>query len=154
MMLGTIAERLTEYGLDSRALSGRYDKLASIEMLEAVGPRHQETFAKVVAHLLAPDGLLALQFITCPDSRYDQFRRGVDFIQKHVFPGSLLLSLNRMNDLIARAGGFVLHALDDFGPDYARTLALWRESFRARLDGVRALGFDERFIRKWTYYLC
>jgi cyclopropane-fatty-acyl-phospholipid synthase len=87
-------------------------------------------------------------------ARYDQFRRGVDFIQKHIFPGSLLLSLNRMNDLLARAGGFVLHALDDFGPDYARTLALWRESFRARLDEVRALGFDERFIRKWTYYLC
>jgi cyclopropane-fatty-acyl-phospholipid synthase len=149
-----LADRVDVRLCDFRDLTGRYDKIVSIEMLEAVGHRHQETFAKVVARLLAPDGLLALQFITCPDSRYDQFRRGVDFIQKHVFPGSLLLSLNRMNDLLARAGGFVLHALDDFGPDYARTLALWRESFRARLDEVRALGFDERFIRKWTYYLC
>jgi cyclopropane-fatty-acyl-phospholipid synthase len=107
-----------------------------------------------VSRLLAPHGLVALQFITCPDARYDEFRRGVDFIQKHVFPGSLLLSLNRMNGLLADAGGFTLHALDDFGTDYARTLRLWRETFHARLDAVRALGFDDRFIRKWTYYLC
>lgn len=149
-----LADRVEVQWRDFRDLTGRYDKIVSIEMLEAVGHRHQETFAGVVARLLKPDGLLALQFITCPDSRYGQFRRGVDFIQKHIFPGSLLLSANRMNDLLARAGGFVLHALDDFGPDYARTLRLWREAFRARLDAVRALGFDERFIRKWTYYLC
>ena len=90
-----------------------------------------------------PDGLVALQFITCPDARYGAFRRGVDFIQKHIFPGSLLLSLNRVNDQLARAGGFVLHGVDDFGPDYARTLRLWRENFLARLDAVRALGFDQ-----------
>jgi cyclopropane-fatty-acyl-phospholipid synthase len=123
-------------------------------MMEALGHRHQPVFAEVVSRCLKPDGLLALQFITCPDARYDEFRRGVDFIQKHIFPGSLLLSLNRVNDLLARAGGFVLHAMDDFGPDYARTLRLWRESFAAQLDRVRALGFDERFVRKWTYYLC
>ena len=97
--------------------------------------------------------MLALQFITCPDSRYDQFRRGVDFIQKHIFPGSLLLSLNRVNTELTRAGGFVLHAVDDFGPDYARTLRVWHDDFRARLEQVQALGFDERFIRKWSYYL-
>jgi cyclopropane-fatty-acyl-phospholipid synthase len=98
--------------------------------------------------------LLALQFITCPDARYQDLRRGVDFIQKHIFPGSLLLSLNRMNHLLAKAGGLALHEMDDFGTDYARTLRLWRESFQARLEQVRALNFDERFIRKWTYYLC
>ncbi len=149
-----LADRVEVQRQDFRDLAGRYDKIVSIEMLEAIGHRNQEKFAAVVSRLLAPDGLLALQFITCPDSRYGEFRRGVDFIQKHIFPGSLLLSLNRMNDLLARAGGFVLQALDDFGPDYARTLRLWREGFRARRDEVRALGFDERFLRKWTYYLC
>jgi cyclopropane-fatty-acyl-phospholipid synthase len=157
------SRRVTEAGLsglvdvqlrDFRDISGQFDKIVSIEMLEAVGHRFQETFARVVSRLLKPEGLMALQFITCPDSRYEQFRRGVDFIQKHIFPGSLLLSLNRVNTLLSRHGGFVLHAMDDFGPDYARTLALWRERFHARLDEVRALHFDDRFIRKWTYYLC
>ncbi|MFM8336215.1 MAG: class I SAM-dependent methyltransferase, partial [Opitutaceae bacterium] len=139
---------------DFRDITGRFDKLVSIEMLEAVGHRNQEAFAEMVARVLPAEGVAALQFITCPDSRYGEFRRGVDFIQKHIFPGSLLLSVNRMNDLLARAGGFVLHRLEDFGTDYARTLRLWRESFHARLDAVQALGFDERFVRKWTYYLC
>jgi len=139
---------------DFRDITGRFDKLVSIEMLEAVGHRNQEAFAEMVARVLPAEGIAALQFITCPDSRYEEFRRGVDFIQKHIFPGSLLLSVNRMNDLLTRAGGFVLHRLEDFGTDYARTLRLWRESFHARLDAVQALGFDERFVRKWTYYLC
>jgi len=77
----------------------------------------------------------------------------VDFIQKHIFPGSLLLSLNRVNDQLTRAGGFVLHGVEDYGHDYVQTLRVWHENFRARLTEVRALGFDERFIRKWSYYL-
>jgi cyclopropane-fatty-acyl-phospholipid synthase len=149
-----LAGRVTVKLQDFRDLEGSFDKIVSIEMLEAVGHRNQAVFASTVSRLLKPDGLLALQFITCPDSRYTEFRRGVDFIQKHIFPGSLLLSLNRMNDLLARAGGFVLHESTDFGPDYARTLRQWHDNFRARLDRVRALGFDERFVRKWTYYLC
>ncbi len=139
---------------DFRDLTGRFDKIVSIEMLEAIGHRNQAVFAGIVSRCLKPDGLLALQFITCPDARYAQFRRGVDFIQKHVFPGSLLLSVNRLNGLLAKAGGFALHQLDDFGPDYARTLRLWREKFVARRREVMALGFDERFLRKWDYYLC
>jgi len=96
---------------------------------------------------------MALQFITCADNRYDEIRRGVDFIQKHVFPGSLLLSVNRINDLLASTGGFVLHGLDDMGQDYARTLRTWREAFNQRAGEMQALGFDERFLRKWNYYL-
>lgn len=138
---------------DFRDIAGCFDKIVSIEMMEALGHRQQSTFASVVSRRLKPDGLLALQFITCPDARYAQFRHGVDFIQKHVFPGSLLLSLNRVNDLLADAGGFVLHRMDDFGHDYARTLRHWRENFEARLPEVRALGFDDRFMRKWAYYL-
>jgi cyclopropane-fatty-acyl-phospholipid synthase len=149
-----LGDRVSVQLRDFRDIEGRFDKIVSIEMLEAIGHRYQATFAEQVARLLKPDGLVALQFITCPDARYGEFRRGVDFIQKHIFPGSLLLSLNRLNDLLAQSGGFVLHGLEDFGPDYARTLRLWRESFHARLDAVRALNFDDRFIRKWTYYLC
>lgn len=131
----------------------RFDKLVSIEMLEAVGHRYLDEWCRVAARVLKPEGLMALQFITCPDSRYNQLRRGVDFIQKHVFPGSLLLSVNRLNARLARHGGFVLNSLEDMGQDYAHTLAAWREQFNRRLPEVRALGFDERFVRKWTYYL-
>jgi cyclopropane-fatty-acyl-phospholipid synthase len=131
----------------------QFDKLVSIEMLEAVGHRYLEDWCRVVARVLKPDGLMALQFITCADNRYDEIRRGVDFIQKHVFPGSLLLSVNRINDLLAKTGGFVLHALDDMSQDYARTLRTWREAFNQRAADVQSLGFDERFLRKWNYYL-
>jgi len=131
----------------------QFDKLVSIEMLEAVGHQYLEDWCRVVARALKPDGLMALQFITCADNRYDEIRRDVDFIQKHVFPGSLLLSVNRINDLLAKTGGFVLHALDDMSQDYARTLRTWREAFNQRSAEVQALGFDERFLRKWNYYL-
>ena len=138
---------------DFREVRGSYDKIVSIEMVEALGHRFQPTFAEAVGRLLKPHGLLALQYINCPDSRYRDLRRGVDFIQKHIFPGSLLLSTNRFNHLLSRHAGLMLQAHEDFGPDYGRTLKLWREAFLARLDDVRSLGFDDRFIRKWTYYL-
>jgi cyclopropane-fatty-acyl-phospholipid synthase len=148
-----LAGRVTVELRDYRDVTGTFDKIVSIEMMEALGHRYLPEFCASLHRLLKPAGLLALQFITCPDARYEQFRHGVDFIQKHIFPGSLLLSLNRVNDQLARAGGFTLHRVEDFGHDYARTLRLWHDNFRARLDAVRALGFDDRFIRKWTYYL-
>jgi cyclopropane-fatty-acyl-phospholipid synthase len=138
---------------DFREIRGSYDKVVSIEMVEALGHRYLPDFCRVVHRSLKADGLLAMQFITCPDARYGQFRRGVDFIQKHIFPGSLLLSLNRVNELLSREAGMVLHGSDDMGPDYAVTLRRWAESFRARTGEVEALGFDERFMRKWGYYL-
>ncbi len=131
----------------------QFDKLVSIEMLEAVGHRYLPDWCRTVARVLKPDGLMALQYITCADARYEQLRSGVDFIQKHIFPGSLLLSTNRLNQLLADAGGFVLHSLDDMGQDYARTLRIWRDSFNHHLDEVKAMGFDDRFTRKWNYYL-
>ena len=155
-------KRVREAGLESRVevrfqdfreITGQFDKIVSIEMMEALGHEYLEAFAEAINRALKPEGLLALQFITCPDNRYAEFRKGVDFIQKHIFPGSLLLSVNRVNDLFAAKGGFVLNALDDFGPDYAITLRKWEAAFRERHTEVRALGFDERFIRKWTYYL-
>jgi cyclopropane-fatty-acyl-phospholipid synthase len=149
-----LSDRITVELRDYRDLTGCYDKLVSIEMMEAIGHPYLPQFCAVISRVLKPDGLAALQFITCPDHRYPEFRRGVDFIQKHIFPGSLLLSLNRVSDLLARAGGFTVHAVDDLGLDYARTLHEWRDRFVRRLEEVRALGFDERFIRKWNYYLC
>ena len=148
-----LADRIQVELRDYRDLTGQYDKLVSIEMMEAIGHRYLPEFCRGVARLLKPEGTMALQFITCPDARYDELRRGVDFIQKHIFPGSLLLSLNRVNGLMAKAGGFMLGGLEDLGPDYARTLHEWRDRFGARLKEVRALGFDERFQRKWNYYL-
>lgn len=149
-----LADRIEVRLQDYRELSGSFDKIVSIEMMEALGHRYLRGFCQVLNRVLRPDGLLALQFITCPDARYHGFRRGVDFIQKHIFPGSLLLSLNRVNDQLSHAGGFVLHQVTDLGHDYARTLHVWRDNFTGRQPEVRALGFDDRFIRKWHYYLC
>jgi cyclopropane-fatty-acyl-phospholipid synthase len=151
-----IADRAEVLLLDYRRLpelGRRFDRIASIEMLEAVGDAFLETYFGVCQGVLKPGGLFAAQFITCPDSRYDELRRGVDWIQKHVFPGSLLLSLNRVNQAIARTGRLQMHDLKDFGPDYALTLKIWRERFNARLDDVVKLGFDTHFIRTWNYYL-
>jgi len=149
-----LSDRIEVRMQDYRDITGQFDKIVSIEMLEAVGHQYLPDYAAACDRLLKPDGLLALQFITVPDHRYAALRSGVDFIQKHIFPGSLLLSVNRLNHLLSEKGGFILHAHDDFGSDYSKTLSLWRESFNAKLDQVRALGFDERFIRKWHYYLC
>ena len=149
-----LSDRIEVRLQDYRDLTGQFDKIVSIEMLEAVGHEYLREYATVCDRVLKRDGLIALQFITYPDARYDQLRRGVDFIQKHIFPGSLLLSVNRLNQLFAEQGSFVLHGLEDLGRDYSQTLHNWRQLFHARLDQVRSLGFDERFIRKWDYYLC
>ncbi len=148
-----LAERVSVRLHDFRLIEGQYDKIVSIEMIEALGHAYLPEFCRVVGRSLKSDGLLAMQFITCPDSRYEQFRKGVDFIQKHIFPGSLLLSLNRVNDQMSRAGGLVMHRLEDMGQDYALTLREWAKTFAQRTGEVHALGFDERFVRKWNYYL-
>jgi cyclopropane-fatty-acyl-phospholipid synthase len=148
-----LSDRISVRLQDFRDIRGSFDKVVSIEMLEAIGHDYLPDFCGVVNNSLRPNGLLALQFITCPDSRYEQFRGGVDFIQKHIFPGSLLLSLNRVNEHLSSGAGLVLNGLDDMGADYALTLRKWSEAFAARTSDVRALGFDERFIRKWNYYL-
>ncbi|MEY4690452.1 MAG: hypothetical protein RIT19_777 [Verrucomicrobiota bacterium] len=139
--------------VDYRRLEGRFDKIVSIEMMEAIGDQYLETYCRTVQDLLKPGGLFAAQFITYPDSRHDELRRGVDWIQKHIFPGSLLLSLNRVNQAMQRTGRLHLHTLHDMGLDYGRTLREWRQRFNLGLDEVRRQGFDEHFIRTWNYYL-
>jgi cyclopropane-fatty-acyl-phospholipid synthase len=147
-----LADRITVKLEDFRDHQGSYDKCVSIEMMEALGHKYLPAFCASIGRLLKPDGIAAFQYITCPDSRYAQFRDGVDFIQKHIFPGSLLLSINRVGDLMTRESGFQLDRLEEFGRDYARTLDAWCQAFEANLDKVRGMGFDERFIRKWRLY--
>lgn len=139
---------------DYRTLTGRYDKIASIEMLEAVGERYVDAYFAKCAELLKPHGLLGLQAILCPNQQYPILRDGVDFIQKHIFPGSLLMSLGRISEAMQRTGELNLFHYEDMGPFYAKTLKIWRDNFEAQLEAVRAQGFDETFIRKWRYYLC
>ncbi|PTT04172.1 cyclopropane-fatty-acyl-phospholipid synthase [Pedobacter sp. HMWF019] len=139
--------------LDYRELDGQYDKIVSIEMLEAVGHNYYETYFAKCRQVLKPDGIFAFQVITSPDSRYESLRKGVDWIQKHIFPGSLLPSVARLNEAINKTTDFTMVDLKDLGKDYAQTLHLWFERFNLSIDAVKALGFDERFIRKWRYYL-
>lgn len=148
-----LADRVEVRLQDYRHIEGTYDKIVSIEMMEALGDRYLPTYLAKLHALLKPEGLVALQYITVPDSRHAELRRGIDFIQKHIFPGSLLLSVGRVNQFLNRTSDLFLHDLEDLGASYARTLHVWWENFNAQLAAVRTLGFDERFIRKWNYYL-
>lgn len=148
-----LSDRVSIIIQDYRKIEGTFDKIVSIEMLEAVGHQYLETYFEKCQELLKPDGIFAFQVITSPDSRYDKLRSGVDWIQKHIFPGSLLPSVAAINKAINETGDLTLVDLKDLGLDYARTLHLWFTEFNKNLDKVKALGFDATFIRKWNYYL-
>ncbi|MDE2294200.1 MAG: class I SAM-dependent methyltransferase [Gammaproteobacteria bacterium] len=138
---------------DYRDLAGTYDKLASIEMIEAVGAEFLGTYFGVIERLLKPGGLALLQAITIEDHRYELALRSVDYIKRYVFPGSFIPSLNAILAAKTEASELRLRSLEDFAESYARTLEAWRERFTARRADVRALGKDERFIRLWEFYL-
>ncbi len=148
-----LEDKVSDIIQDYRKITGTFDKIVSIEMLEAVGHQYLETYFEKCQELLKPDGIFAFQVITSPDSRYDKLRNGVDWIQKHIFPGSLLPSVAAINKAINETGDLTLVDLKDMGLDYARTLHLWFIAFNKNLDKVKALGFSETFIRKWNYYL-
>jgi len=137
---------------DYRQLTGLYDKIVSIEMIEAVGHEYIPVFFAQCDQLLKRDGLLALQMITCPESRYDLLRHNTDFIQKHIFPGSLLISMRHITESLCRGSELSLHECEDMGLSYAKTLEMWRANFESQLQNVVQLGFDQTFIRKWRYY--
>jgi cyclopropane-fatty-acyl-phospholipid synthase len=147
-----LADKIDIKLMDYRLLTGQFDKIVSIEMLEAVGDAYLETYFAKCHEVLKPGGLLALQMITCPDSRYDLLRKNVDWIQKHIFPGSLLLSVHRVNEALRKTGDLFLHDLKDLGLSYAETLKRWRIAMNQNEAAVRAQNFDTRFIRKWNYY--
>jgi cyclopropane-fatty-acyl-phospholipid synthase len=148
-----VADRVTVLLEDYRELAGRYDKLVSIEMIEAVGERHLDTYFRRCSELLEPHGAMLLQVITMQDQFYDQMRRNVDFIQRHVFPGSHLPSVGAIAERVARCTDMRIAHLEDITAHYVTTLRLWRERFLGRLDEVQALGFGEEFSRLWEFYL-
>lgn len=148
-----LGERVTVVMQDYRDLQGRYDKLVSIEMIEAVGERWFDAYFQKCSTLLAPDGLMLLQAITIRDQYYAPALDGVDFIQRFVFPGSCIPSTSALLERMARVTDLTLFHLEDLGPHYVRTLAEWRRRFLARLDEVRAQGFSDEFIRLWDFYL-
>lgn len=138
---------------DYRDVEGRYDRVASIEMLEAVGEEHWPTYFRLLRERLAPGGVAVLQVITIAEERFARYRRGADFIQRHVFPGGMLPSPGVLRRQIA-AAGLALTAEERFGESYALTLAEWRRRFQAAWPDIAGLGFDEPFRRLWHYYLC
>ncbi|MFN4161978.1 MAG: class I SAM-dependent methyltransferase [Stenotrophomonas sp.] len=148
-----LEDRITLLQSDYRDLTGQYDKLVSIEMIEAIGAEYQPAYFGQIGRLLKPEGLALVQAITIEDHRYQQALESVDFIKRFIFPGCFIPSVSAMLEAKTRSSDLALVGLEDFGLSYARTLQAWRERFLARLAEVRAQGFDARFIRMWEFYL-
>jgi cyclopropane-fatty-acyl-phospholipid synthase len=148
-----LEDRVTVLLEDYRDLDGTYDKLVSLEMIEAVGWRHFGTFFEKCSSLLAPDGLMLLQAITMDDRAYDVEKAGASFINTYVFPDGCLPSLEVIGRCVARRTDMQTLALEDLTPHYAETLRRWRENFLTNVDRLEARGYDRRFRRLWTLYL-
>ena len=149
-----LQDKITILLKDYRDLEGQFDKLVSIEMIEAVGHQFFDTYFAKCASLLKPEGMMLLQGITIADQRYESAKNSVDFIQRYIFPGSCIPSVTALLNSVTRASDLRLFQLEDIGPHYARTLAEWRHNFFANIEQVRALGYPEEFIRMWEFYLC
>jgi cyclopropane-fatty-acyl-phospholipid synthase len=149
-----LADRVTVLLEDYRDLTGTYDKLVSLEMIEAIGHEHHEQYFAQCAKLLRPGGRMLIQAITIEDARFEQYRKDVDFIQRYIFPGSCLPSVQVMREIIESADQLEVSSIEDIGLHYATTLNHWRQNFFRRLAEVRALGYPEEFIRMWEFYLC
>lgn len=149
-----LEDRITLLKQDYRDLEGAYDKLVSIEMIEAVGHRFLPQFFAQCRRLLKPDGMMLLQAITIQDQLYRRYLDSVDFIQEYIFPGGCLLSNQHLLKLVSEKTDMVVRGLEDFGLDYARTLKDWHDRFMANFKKIEQIGYDERFKRLWQYYFC
>ncbi|MDE3197943.1 MAG: class I SAM-dependent methyltransferase [Acidobacteriota bacterium] len=149
-----VRDRIRPIAEDYRNLTGTFDKIVSIEMFEAVGLEHYDDFFGACDGLLTPDGVMAIQTITMNEHKFEAYKRGSDWIQRRIFPGSLLASVREIQASLVRATKMSLFHLEDIGMHYAPTLAEWRRRFFEREGDVRALGFSDRFVRMWDYYLC
>lgn len=138
---------------DYRKIDGKFSKIVSIEMIEAVGHEFLPEYFSTIDQLMDRDGIAVIQAITSPDSRYEEFRKGVDWIQKHIFPGSLLPAVGEMNRVINKHTQMQIHQINDYAIHYAKTLNEWFNRFNNNFEQIKPLGFDERFRRKWNYYL-
>ncbi len=139
---------------DYRELTVQFDKLVSIEMIEAVGHRYLDTYFRKCGELLKPDGSMVVQAIVMPERRYAQYTQNVDFIQRYIFPGGCLPSMAAILKSVGQTSDLRFVHAEDFAPHYAETLRRWRQCFVERLDEISALGYSKEFIRLWTYYLC
>lgn len=149
-----LSERIEVLFKDYRDLSGRYDRVVSIEMIEAVGHQYMDQYFAQCNRLLKPDGMMLIQAITMTDQNYEQARKEVDFIKRHIFPGGFLPSVTAICQSLTHATELKISHLEDIGLHYARTLQDWRQRFRQQLDRIRAMGYPENFIRMWDYYFC
>lgn len=147
-----LADRVDIRIQDYRDVEGQFDKVASIEMFEAVGERHWATYFSKIADVLKPGGRAALQIITIKNDLFDSYRKRADFIQRYVFPGGMLASVERLKEETAKAG-LAWRKAEAFGQSYAVTLAEWSRRFQAKWQDIRAMGFDERFKQLWLFYL-
>jgi cyclopropane-fatty-acyl-phospholipid synthase len=148
-----LSDRVTVLNDDYRELEGEYDKLISVEMIEAVGHDYLETFFETCARRLRPDGRMVLQAITMRNDLYESYRCSTDFIRHFIFPGGCLPSMDAMTDAMASATNFSIKDVESIGRDYVTTLRRWRDRYRENLDQIKELGFDEQFNRMWEYYL-
>ena len=148
-----LEDRVTVLFDDYRELNGQFSKLVSIEMIEAVGHEHYDQYFSTCSALLKDDGLMLLQAITISDQRYQNALGSVDFIQRYIFPGGCLPCIGVIADKVMHKTDMTIMGVEEMGDQYAQTLKHWREAFMAQLDQVRALGFDDRFIRLWEFYL-
>ncbi|MBC8026473.1 MAG: class I SAM-dependent methyltransferase [Steroidobacteraceae bacterium] len=149
-----LSDRITVLLKDYRDLDGQYDKLVSIEMIEAVGANFMDTYFRHCARLLKPEGSMLLQAITIQDQFYERALKSVDYIQRYVFPGSFIPSIDAISRSVRNSTDFKIFHLEDIGPHYAQTLRTWRERFFRNLAAVRKLGYSDNFVRLWEYYLC
>lgn len=149
-----LSDKITLLKRDYRQLEGQFDKLVSIEMIEAVGWQFYETFFATCSRLLKPDGRALIQAITITDQRYEQARQNVDFIQRYIFPGSCIPSIQALLTASGEASDLRLIEQQDYAEHYARTLKAWWERFQVNREAIAALGYDETFQRMWQFYLC
>ena len=147
-----LSDKISIQICDYRKLTGQFDRIISIEMLEAVGHKFLSTYFKQCDHLLKPNGVMVLQTITIPDHRYESYRKEADWIQKHIFPGGHLPCLSKISEILTKETTLLIDHAENIGPHYAPTLALWRERFSSEKAYILSLGFTEEFIRKWIYY--
>ena len=149
-----LSHRITLLKQDYRDLTGQFDKLVSVEMVEAVGHQYLDRYFRKCSGLLHSEGSLLLQAIVMPESRHREYLRSVDFIQRYIFPGGCLPSVTSLMESLGRTSDLRLVHLEEFAPHYAETLRHWRRAFHEQRSDVRELGYSEEFIRLWNYYLC
>ena len=149
-----LQDRITVLLSDYRDLQGQFDKVVSIEMVEAIGHQYLNTYFSKCSHLLKPDGMMLLQAITITDQLYHAALHDVDFIKRYIFPGGFLPSISVMTNSVSKVTDMKLFHLEDIGPHYATTLNDWRQRFFKNIAQIRSLGYTDTFTRMWDYYFC